>query len=148
MKLQRGFTLIELMVAVVVIGILTVIAIPAYNNYVLRGQLTEAFSNLSSMQMNMEQFYQDNRSYATAGACGVPNPVGTNFTFSCVAGACAGTSCQSYTATATGNVGAMTAGFVYTIDQTTTKQTTAAAAGWAAATMPANCWIRRNGGVC
>ena len=144
MKFLKGFTLIEMMVVVLVIGILAAIALPVYSDYVLRGQLTEAFSKLSAMQLSMEQYYQDNRSYSdNNGACGVSIPTGTNFTFTCTAA-----TSQSYIATATGVAGLPTAAFIYTIDQSTAKATTGAAAGWTAATMPATCWIRGKGGIC
>ena len=42
-KRQAGFTLIEIMIAVVVIGILTAIALPSYNGYMMRARLSEAF---------------------------------------------------------------------------------------------------------
>ena len=59
----------------------------------------------------------------------------TTFTYSC-----SGLSTTTYTLTATGT-GTARSAFVYTINQTNTKATTAAPTGWAAATMPASCWI-------
>ena len=50
---QRGFTLIELMIAIAVIGILSAIAYPSYTDYVRRGQLAEAFANLSDFRVRI-----------------------------------------------------------------------------------------------
>jgi len=58
MKKQRGFTIIELMIAVAIIAILAAIALPAYNDYIQRGKLTEAFTGLADFRVRMEQFYQ------------------------------------------------------------------------------------------
>ncbi len=137
MKRQRGFTLVELLVVVAVIAILAAVGIPAYNDYVTRAKLVEATSALSDGRLKMEQFFQDNRTYASG-----PAPAATaNFTY-----AASNLSNTTYTITATG-IGAVN-GFVYTIDQNNTKQTTAAPSGWAAATMPASCWVVRKGGAC
>mgnify|MGYP003527119509 CR=1 FL=1 len=57
------------MVTIVIISILAAIAIPSYRDYVVRGALPEAFSTLSAHRVKMEQFFQDNRTYA--GACTV-----------------------------------------------------------------------------
>ena len=46
------------MIVVTIISILAAIAVPAYNNYVLRGQLAEALSGLAAQRARMEQFYQ------------------------------------------------------------------------------------------
>ena len=137
MMRTRGFTLLELLVVVLVVGILASIAIPQYNDYTTRGKLAEATAALSDGRIKMEQFFQDNRTYA-----GGPTPAATRyFTY-----AVSGTSNTAYVITAQGN-GSM-ADWTLSIDQSNTKRTTAAPTGWAAATMPSSCWILRRGGVC
>lgn len=137
MKTNEGFSLLELLVVMAVIGILAAIAVPAYDDYVIRGKLAEGTSALSDGRVKMEQFFQDNRTYL-----GGPAPAATS-TFTYAAG---NLSATTYTITATGNGKVL--GFVMTINETNTKRTTAAPAGWAAATMPTSCWIAKKGGVC
>jgi len=66
--LQKGFTLVELMVVVAIIGILASVALPAYTEYVKKGKAAEAPSNLANLKVRMEQYYQDNRTYV-GGPC-------------------------------------------------------------------------------
>ncbi len=139
MKAPRGFTLIEVMITMVILGILAAIAIPNYSDYVTRGRIPEATNALSDMRIKMEQFFQDNRTYVAAGACGAPIPTGlSKFTVTCAATA------TTYTATATGT-GAMV-DFVYSIDQAGTRATVKLPIKWGAP--PATCWTTRKGGAC
>ena len=65
---QNGFTLIELMVVVAVIGVLSAIAIPQYQNYVARAQVAEGFSLVSSGKMAVAEYYNENGSFPTDNA--------------------------------------------------------------------------------
>ena len=56
---QRGFTLIELMIVVAIIGILASIAIPAYQDYTVRAQVVEAFSLASEIKGAVQEFRKD-----------------------------------------------------------------------------------------
>ncbi|MGQ0656498.1 MAG: pilin [Chromatiales bacterium] len=56
-KLQQGFTLIELMIVVAIIGILAAIAIPAYNDYTIRAKVTEAVTGMSAAKTAVSEFF-------------------------------------------------------------------------------------------
>lgn len=57
MKKQSGFTLIELMIVVAIVGILAAVAIPAYQDYVARSQVSEAVASTSAMKVSIVDFY-------------------------------------------------------------------------------------------
>lgn len=142
---SRGFTLIEVMMVIAILGILTAVALPSYTQYVMRGRLVEATSALAGQRVKMEQFYQDNRTYTgtcVAGTVAPPIPNTANFTFACTI-ALDG---QSYDIDATGAVGSSMAGFTLRVDQSNTRSTVAVPAGWQ---LPgANCWVQKKNGEC
>ena len=64
-KAHRGFTLIELMIVVAIIGILAAIAIPAYQDYVIRSQVSEGLTLASSVKASVSEFYADRGTWPT-----------------------------------------------------------------------------------
>ena len=58
-KFEQAFTLIELMIVVAIIGILSVIAIPAYQDYVIRVQISEGIDLSGGVKTAVTEFFQD-----------------------------------------------------------------------------------------
>lgn len=142
MKLERGFSLLELMIVVVVIGIMAAIVYPQYVDYVIRGNISGATASLSSRRSEMEQFFQDNGTYVGAPACARAEQGVRNFQFQCNPAPTQNT----YTLQAVG-INNM-APFSFTVTNTGAKASAVgggAPAGWAG---NGNCWITGRGGAC
>lgn len=69
---NKGFTIIELMIVVVVVGILAAIAIPAYTDYVTRSKRADAKNALLAFQLEQEKFRANNPTYITAASSPFP----------------------------------------------------------------------------
>ncbi len=134
-RIARGFTLVEVMVTVVIVGVLTAIALPSYNAYMVRARVAEAFTGLGGVQVAAEQHWANTRSYSSMAV-----PTGNNFTYALTAA-----DASSYTVSATGT--GPVAGFVYTINHAGARATTGvpATGGWST---NATCWVDRKGGAC
>jgi type IV pilus assembly protein PilE len=135
MKLQKGFSLIELLVVVLIVGILASVAIPAYQDYVTRGKIPDATSNLAAKRVQMEQFFQDNHTYLNAPACNNDTTSSKYYTFSCPV-----LTATTYQIDATGTGGM--AGFNYTINESNTKTSTTT---WG---NNLTCWVTKKDGGC
>jgi len=113
----KGFTLIELLIVIAIVGIISMIAIPAYSNYIVRGKIVDAHSGLTLTRMSLEQYYLDNHTYLVY-TC----PANTDyFSYACTLAA----STFTITASSLANKGMGNAGdYVFTINQQNAKATT------------------------
>jgi type IV pilus assembly protein PilA len=72
-RVQQGFTLIELMIVVAIIGILAAVALPAYQDYLARSQMTEALSLADGQKTAVAEIYGQAGTCPTNGSDGVPD---------------------------------------------------------------------------
>lgn len=71
MNAQKGFTLIELMIVVAIIGILAAIAIPAYQDYIARSQMSEAMTLAAGLKGAVSETYSQDGTCPTNGQAGI-----------------------------------------------------------------------------
>lgn len=127
---NSGFTLIELMIVIAIIGILAGITYPSYKEYVMKGRRSEAKSALFQVQLAQEKWRASNNTYGTLAQIGTP--AAANYTI-----AVNNPTATAYTATATPK--ALQTGDkcgVYQINESGTKSVSGAASGYDAA----RCW--------
>lgn len=134
MSKQAGVTLIELMIVVVVVGILTSIAVPAYTDHIVRGKIAQGIGALSEAKVRMEQVFNSERTYSCALDF---SPVFADTPFEVVVSNCTTT---TFTMTANGKSGDGMSGYSYTINQSgeKTSKTPAVSASQ-------SCWLLSKG---
>ena len=109
MKRATGFSLIELMIVVMIVGVLLGISVPAYQGYVMRSHRTDAHSSLLDIAARQERFVAQRNSYTTEIAAATGLNLGSANSkdgyYTLAAAACAGgiANCYLITATAAGN---------------------------------------------
>lgn len=135
--MQKGFTLIELMIVVAIIGILAAIVVPQYADYVQRGKAAEATSTLADLRVKMEQCFQDNRDYTLCAANCAPAGGAKYFTY-----ACSVQTAATYQIDATGVAAEDMGSFAFTVNQANAKTSTFDG------TAGATCWLSKKGGSC
>lgn len=100
----RGFTLIEMMITVVIIGILAAVAYPSYQDYIRRGNRSAAQTFMMTIATRQEQYLLTNRSYAAStAALNLTQPSETTGKYTFAVSATTSPPGYTITATATGN---------------------------------------------
>jgi len=145
-RMVTGFTLLELMITVAIIGILPAIAIPMYGDYVTRSKIIGATSRLGDIRTQMEKYFMDNRTYLNGAVCGAQPSINAynadpsaDFQVSCPAA-----TATTYTLQADGMPARGMTGFTLTVDEANLKTSTGPGGKYT----NGGCWAVRKDGSC
>ena len=143
LKIQKGFTLIELMILVAIIGILAAVAIPAYQDYIARAQVSEAVSLAAGGKTPLAEYFSD-KGLWPAAATDVMGNIAGKYTSEITLGANAATTNLAITITAkikSANVNSAIASGLLTLTTTDGGKiwTCATSTGLLAKYVPASC---------
>ncbi len=126
-KNKSGFSLIELMIVVAIIGILGTIAYPSYTKQIQKSRRVDAHSSMLAYAMKFEEFYGNNFTYTGApAAAGLSTSVNSTSSYYSISATASGET-YTLTATAQGSQASDTGCTSITLDQTGDK-------------LPAGCW--------
>ena len=146
-KVQQGFTLIELMIVVAIIGILAAIAIPAYQDYIARTQVTRVYGELSTLKTSIEEKLTRGQATSQCDNTGADPEPGAGFTGSNLQ-ACTAAMAVSGIGSVTGTMGntasSAVTGTVIVLSRDAVGQwscavTPGVAASWKTSFMPSGC---------
>ena len=118
-KIQQGFTLIELMIVIAIIGILAAIALPAYQDYTIRAKVSEGIVLADAAKTTVGEYRQSQGTWATtAAAAGMSGTIKTKNVTSVVLGATPNVVLVTFSASLDPAVGGAQVAFVGTVDAT------------------------------
>jgi type IV pilus assembly protein PilE len=150
-RAAMGFTLIEVMIVVAIIGILAAIAYPSYREYIMRGRMVDGTNGLAEMRARMERHFQDNRDYQNVP--GFNSPCNVAQTYGDFVVTCAAVGPTTYRLEARATAGTIVDGFVFAVDEQDRRGTVApAGSGWTSCPLnpPGQIgrWITKKGVPC
>jgi type IV pilus assembly protein PilA len=90
-QMQKGFTLIELMIVVAIIGILAAVAVPAYQDYIARSQVSEAVGLTTGSKTPIAEYFNEKGFWPTAASDVISNPNGKYVSYITIGGAAGST---------------------------------------------------------
>ena len=131
-KLQQGFTLIELMIVVAIIGILAAIALPAYQDYSVRAKVSELLVAMSSARTCITEVYQ------SVGGAAVPTSVAAGCSIATYGKIASATVSNAGVVTVTGSTATTSVGAAVTLTLTPTVNSVAGTLTWACTGTPLN----------